>query len=186
MITSELNKVVSKVLATTNLPAATVADSLAEALRSIHAAVVVAPPGAGKSTLLPLSLLRSHQSGRIVMLEPRRIAARQVAARMAAMLGERVGQTVGYQIRFERKMSAMTRIEVVTEASLPVALLMTPRWTVWTALSLMSSMSAAYSPTSPFAWCVRYAMYCVLTLTLLSCQLPSTPRCYAGSLVLRR
>lgn len=118
MITSELNKVVSKVLATTSLPAVTVADSLAEALRSVHAAVVVAPPGAGKSTLLPLSLLRSHQSGRIVMLEPRRIAARQVAARMAAMLGERVGQTVGYQIRFERKVSAMTRIEVVTEGVL--------------------------------------------------------------------
>ena len=113
MKTSELTDVVTRVLTTTNLPAAAVADGLACALRDSHAAVVVAPPGAGKSTLLPLSLLRSYVSGRIVMLEPRRIAARQVAARMAALLGERVGESVGYQVRFERKVSAATRIEVV-------------------------------------------------------------------------
>lgn len=118
MKTSELTDVVTRVLTTTNLPAAAVADGLAGALRDSHAAVVVAPPGAGKSTLLPLSLLRSYASGRIVMLEPRRIAARQVAARMAALLGERVGESVGYQVRFERKVSAATRIEVVTEGVL--------------------------------------------------------------------
>ena len=115
---SELTDVVMRVLTTTNLPAAAVADDLVGALRGSHAAVVVAPPGAGKSTLLPLSLLRSYGSGRIIMLEPRRIAARQVAARMAALLGERVGATVGYQVRFERKVSAATRIEVVTEGVL--------------------------------------------------------------------
>lgn len=100
------------------LPAAAIAARLNEVLARRHAAVVVAPPGAGKSTLLPLTMLRALPRGRIVMLEPRRIAARQVAMRMAQMLGEPVGRTVGYQIRFERKTSAHTRIEVVTEGIL--------------------------------------------------------------------
>lgn len=101
-----------------SLPAAAIATRLNAVLAQRHAAVVVAPPGAGKSTLLPLTMLRAMPEGRIVMLEPRRIAARQVAMRMAQLLGEPVGQTVGYQIRFERKISSRTRIEVVTEGIL--------------------------------------------------------------------
>lgn len=101
-----------------SLPAAAIAATLNAALHERHAAVVVAPPGAGKSTLLPLTMLSAMPQGRIIMLEPRRIAARQVAMRMAHMLGEPVGKTVGYQIRFERKTSAQTRIEVVTEGIL--------------------------------------------------------------------
>jgi ATP-dependent helicase HrpB len=86
-----------------------------------HANVVLqAPPGAGKSTGVPLALLgeRSLAGGRIVMLEPRRLAARAVATRMAQMLGESVGQTVGFRTRLESKVGNGTRIEVVTEGIL--------------------------------------------------------------------
>lgn len=100
------------------LPAASIAEKLNTELLQRHAAVVVAPPGAGKSTLLPLTMLSCGAQGRIVMLEPRRLAARQVALRMAQMLGEEVGQTVGYQVRFEKRISSKTRIEVVTEGIL--------------------------------------------------------------------
>ena len=79
---------------------------------------MTAPPGAGKSTLLPLTILDALPEGKVVMLEPRRIAARQIAERMASMLGEPVGRTVGYRMRFEQCVSAGTRIEVVTEGIL--------------------------------------------------------------------
>ena len=82
-------------------------------------AVLQAPPGAGKTTLVPLDLLASGLfHGRIVMLEPRRLAARAAAERMAETLGEAVGQTVGYRIRGEARVSSATRIEVVTEGIL--------------------------------------------------------------------
>ncbi|GLQ99473.1 ATP-dependent helicase HrpB [Dyella mobilis] len=79
-----------------------------------------APPGAGKTTQVPLALLNAEwlSDKKIVMLEPRRIAARAAAQFMAQQLGEQVGQTVGYRIRFESKVSAATRIEVVTEGIL--------------------------------------------------------------------
>lgn len=97
------------------LPVSAVADRLNKALESRHAAVVTAPPGSGKSTLLPLTILQGQPEGKIVMLEPRRAAARQIALRMASMLGEKPGETVGYRMRFESKVSPRTRIEVVTE-----------------------------------------------------------------------
>ncbi|MFN7053697.1 MAG: DEAD/DEAH box helicase, partial [Gemmobacter sp.] len=80
-------------------------------------AVLQAPPGAGKTTRVPLALL-AQVTGRILMLEPRRLAARAAAARMAETLGEPLGQTVGYRIRGESRTSAATRIEVVTEGIL--------------------------------------------------------------------
>ncbi|MBP7601121.1 MAG: hypothetical protein KA750_07235, partial [Thermoflexales bacterium] len=82
--------------------------------------IAQAPPGAGKSTVLPLELIDEPwlNGQRILMLEPRRLAARSVAARMAHTLGEPVGQTVGYHIRFERRAGPRTRIEVVTEGIL--------------------------------------------------------------------
>src|SRR5579875_3486999 len=82
--------------------------------------VLEAPPGAGKTTQVPLALLHAPWlSGmRIVMLEPRRIAARAAAAFMARQLGEEVGETVGYRIRFESRVGPRTRIEVVTEGIL--------------------------------------------------------------------
>jgi ATP-dependent helicase HrpB len=82
-------------------------------------AVLQAPPGAGKTTRVPLALLdQPWLSGKIVMLEPRRIAARAAAGHMASLLGERVGETVGYRIRMDRKVGPNTRIEVVTEGIL--------------------------------------------------------------------
>lgn len=81
--------------------------------------MITAPPGAGKSTLLPLTILEDlADNSRILMLEPRRLAARQIAERMAEMLGEEVGMTVGYRVRFEKRVSANTRIEVLTEGIL--------------------------------------------------------------------
>lgn len=102
-----------------NLPASQIADAVNEALQKDCGAVITAPPGAGKSTLLPLTILEGLQgSGKILMLEPRRLAARQIAERMADMLGEEVGKIVGYRVRFEKKVSKDTRIEVLTEGIL--------------------------------------------------------------------
>jgi len=101
----------------TPLPIDAVLDPLAVALAGGNAAVLVAPPGAGKTTRVPLALLDAPWIGnrKIIMLEPRRIAARASAERMAKTLGERVGETVGYRVRFGSKVSRATRIEVVTE-----------------------------------------------------------------------
>jgi ATP-dependent helicase HrpB len=102
-----------------DLPVTSVLPALADALAMRGMAVLQAPPGAGKTTLVPLDLLaRGIVAGRILMLEPRRLAARASAERMAETLGEKVGQTVGYRIRGEAKVSAATRIEVVTEGIL--------------------------------------------------------------------
>lgn len=101
-----------------SLPAGAIADTVNESLGCVPRLVVTAPPGAGKSTLLPLTLLESLPDGKILMLEPRRLAARQIASRMASMIGEKPGQTVGYRVRFESKVSAATRIEVLTEGIL--------------------------------------------------------------------
>lgn len=100
------------------LPVGEVAAEVNAALRHKPRVVVTAPPGAGKSTLLPLTIMTDTPEGRILMLEPRRLAARQVAQRMSDMIDERVGQTVGYTIRFESRVSDRTRIEVVTEGIL--------------------------------------------------------------------
>jgi ATP-dependent helicase HrpB len=94
-----------------------VLDQLADTLAANNAAVLVAPPGAGKTTRVPLALLDAPwlNGKKIIMLEPRRIAARASAERMARTLGERAGETVGYRVRFGSKISRATRIEVVTE-----------------------------------------------------------------------
>jgi ATP-dependent helicase HrpB len=99
------------------LPIDAVLDELARTLAGHNAAVLVAPPGAGKTTRVPLALLDEPwaRAKKIIVLEPRRIAARASAERMAQTLGERVGETVGYRVRFGSKVSLMTRIEVVTE-----------------------------------------------------------------------
>jgi ATP-dependent helicase HrpB len=101
----------------TSLPIDAVLDDLSGALEASNAAVLVAPPGAGKTTRVPLALLDAPwlKGKKIIMLEPRRIAARASAERMAKTLGERVGETVGYRVRFGSKISRSTRIEVVTE-----------------------------------------------------------------------
>ncbi|MBM3952381.1 MAG: ATP-dependent helicase HrpB [Rhodospirillales bacterium] len=104
----------------TALPIDALLPAIQDALAREGGLVVRAPPGAGKTTRIPLALLgETWLAGRrIVMLEPRRLAARLAAARMAAMLGEDVGGTVGYRIRFDSRIGARTRIEVVTEGVL--------------------------------------------------------------------
>jgi ATP-dependent RNA helicase HrpB len=100
-----------------SLPIDAALPELTAALRVKRAAVLVAPPGAGKTTRVPLVLAREPwaKDRKIIVLEPRRLAARAAAARMAATLGERVGATVGYRVRFDSSVSPATRIEVVTE-----------------------------------------------------------------------
>ncbi|MBV8189334.1 MAG: ATP-dependent helicase HrpB [Alphaproteobacteria bacterium] len=99
------------------LPVDEALPRLKEALRVHNAAVLVAPPGAGKTTRVPLALLDEPwlAGGKIVMQEPRRLAARAAARRMAATLGESVGETVGYRVRLDSKVGPRTRIEVVTD-----------------------------------------------------------------------
>ena len=101
----------------TPLPIDAVLDNLSRTLKAHNAAVLVAPPGAGKTTRVPLALLDAPwaKGKKIIVLEPRRIAARASADRMAKSLGERAGETVGYRVRFGSKISRATRIEVVTE-----------------------------------------------------------------------
>lgn len=102
---------------TTPLPIDAVLGELAATLARNSTAVLVAPPGAGKTTRVPLALLDAAwtKDKKIIVLEPRRIAARAAAERMAQTLGEKVGETVGYRVRFGSKISRATRIEVVTE-----------------------------------------------------------------------
>ncbi|MEO7775848.1 MAG: ATP-dependent helicase HrpB [Steroidobacteraceae bacterium] len=102
------------------LPIDALLPQLAVTLRSQRNVVIEAPPGAGKSTVLPLALLLEPWASnkKLLLLEPRRIAARAVATRMASSLGERVGETIGYRMRDDTRVSARTRLEVVTEGVL--------------------------------------------------------------------
>ena len=100
--------------ATAELPIVEALPRIVASLDETPNLVLVAPPGAGKTTVVPLALLERIE-GRIVLLEPRRLAARAAAIRMATLLGERVGETVGLRVRLETKVSRVTRIEVVTE-----------------------------------------------------------------------
>ncbi|PSW04651.1 ATP-dependent helicase HrpB [Photobacterium lipolyticum] len=98
------------------LPIDAVLSSLLNELETRSQLILKAPPGAGKSTRLPLAILQNRCfNGRIVMLEPRRLAARNIAGYLASLLGERVGQTVGLRVRGETKISKETRLEIVTE-----------------------------------------------------------------------
>lgn len=103
-----------------DLPVTEIISEVRKHLSEQNTLIVNAPPGAGKSTLLPLALLEEEwlAGKKIIMLEPRRLAARTIAARMASLLGEEVAQTVGYRIRFENKVSSKTKLEVVTEGIL--------------------------------------------------------------------
>src|SRR3954468_8054763 len=99
-----------------SLPIDEALPALTTALRASNAGVLVAPPGAGKTTRVPLVLKdEPWATGKILVLEPRRIAARAAADRMAKTLNERTGDTIGLRVRFGSKVSARTRVEVVTE-----------------------------------------------------------------------
>src|SRR5690606_29269376 len=103
-----------------DLPIFSVLPQLEEALRTGTGAVLIAPPGSGKTTRVPLALLDEPwlEGRRIVMLEPRRLAARAAARHMASLLGERRGETVGSRVRLDARVGTGTRVEVVTEGVL--------------------------------------------------------------------
>jgi ATP-dependent helicase HrpB len=109
-----------------DLPVSDVLPVLLESLQTRANAVLVAPPGAGKTTLVPLALRQAGRPGKILMLEPRRLAARAAAMRMASLLGEPVGHSVGFRTRLEQAISAATEIEVITEGLLTSRLLGDP------------------------------------------------------------
>ncbi|GAA5316250.1 MAG: ATP-dependent helicase HrpB [Candidatus Pelagadaptatus aseana] len=100
-----------------HLPVVDVLDEICTQLQSRDNVILEAPPGAGKTTLVPLALLNEAwlAGQKIILLEPRRLAARSAAERMASLLQEKTGQTVGYRMRFDTRVSEATRIEVVTE-----------------------------------------------------------------------
>ena len=103
-----------------DLPVVDIIDEVNDKLNTQNTLIVNAPPGAGKSTLLPLAFLDLDwlEGQKIIMLEPRRLAARSIAERMSSLLGEKVGETIGYRIRFDSRVSEKTKIEVVTEGIL--------------------------------------------------------------------
>src|SRR5258706_10216649 len=103
--------------APTDLPIEPLVPELRRILETSVNVVLQAPPGAGKTTRVPLALLDQPWLGgqRVIVLEPRRLAARAAARRMATLLGETVGETVGYPMRMDTKVSAKTRIEVVND-----------------------------------------------------------------------
>lgn len=103
-----------------NLPVTEIVPQVQQTVEKENTLIISAPPGAGKSTLLPLVVFEQAflQGKKVIMLEPRRLAARSIAMRMAELLNEDVGQTVGYRIRFETVVSNKTKIEVVTEGIL--------------------------------------------------------------------
>lgn len=109
------------------LPIDEALDQLITTLDRDHGAVIIAPPGSGKTTRVPLSLL-AHEAveGKVLMLQPRRVAARSTAQWMAQQIGERLGESVGFQVRHERAVSAQTRLEVITEGLLIQRLLSDP------------------------------------------------------------
>ncbi|MGB0589934.1 MAG: ATP-dependent helicase HrpB [Myxococcota bacterium] len=115
--------------ADTELPVAGVIDSLRDTLRTHGRVVLEAPPGAGKTTLVPSALLDEGWPGEILLLQPRRVAARAVAAMLARRNGGSLGDAVGYQIRFERKTSKRTRLRVITEGILTAWLQRDPELT---------------------------------------------------------
>ncbi|WP_246831947.1 ATP-dependent helicase HrpB [Thioclava sp. F36-7] len=159
-----------------SLPIDVVLPDLRAALSAHGRAVLMAPPGAGKTTRVPLALLDQIE-GRIVMLEPRRLAARAAAERMSDTLGEKVGETVGYRIRGEAKVSKTTRIEVVTEGILTRVLQFDPELTgigcvifdEFHERSLNADLGLA------LAWEVRGALRPDLALVVMSATLDAEP-----------
>ncbi|MBL7922245.1 MAG: ATP-dependent helicase HrpB [Bacteroidia bacterium] len=103
-----------------DLPVTEIISFVREQLAKENTLIVNAPPGAGKSTLLPLALMEETwlQGKKIIMLEPRRLAARTIAARMSSLINDEIGKTIGYRVRFDNRVSANTKIEVVTEGIL--------------------------------------------------------------------
>jgi len=105
---------------TTDLPIQEILSTVQAQLQAHNTLIVTAPPGAGKSTILPLTIRDAPwlKENKILMLEPRRLATTAIASRMASLLNEQVGNTIGYQIKFDKRVSVNTRIQVITEGIL--------------------------------------------------------------------
>ncbi|MBA83678.1 ATP-dependent helicase HrpB [Thalassobius sp. S69A] len=162
----------------TQLPIHDALDPLISALERRGRAVLQAPPGAGKTTVVPLAMLESGLTdGKILMLEPRRLAARAAAERMAETLGERPGQTVGYRVRGEAKVSARTRIEVVTEGILTRMLQSDPELTGIGAVIFDEFHERSLNADLGLALCleVAEALRDDLTLLAMSATLDAAP-----------
>ena len=110
----------------TSLPAYSIAGEVNRILEKHTRLIITAPPGAGKSTVLPLTIFQGRPEGKVLMLEPRRVAARQIAERMAWVIGQKAGETVGYRVRNDSRVSQGTRVEVITEGILTRMLLEDP------------------------------------------------------------
>ena len=150
-----------------SLPVAAVLPELLSALQQAPQVLLNAPTGAGKSTWLPLQILAAGQiDGRIILLEPRRLAARNVAQRLAELLGEKPGDTVGYRMRADTCVGPNTRIEVVTEGILTRTLQHDPELTGVGLVSLMNSTSAACRRIWPSPCCSTCSRACA---TISSC-----------------
>ncbi|GAA0294875.1 ATP-dependent helicase HrpB [Rhodovulum strictum] len=162
----------------TPLPIDAALPDLIAALARAGRAVLQAPPGAGKTTRVPLALLQAGLTGgRIVMLEPRRLAARAAAERMAETLGEAVGETVGYRIRGETKIGRETRIEVVTEGILTRMIQSDPGLDGIGAILFdeFHERSLAADLGLALAWEVRSALREDLILLVMSATLDAAP-----------
>ena len=147
----------------TSLPIDDALPDLAAALAGNNAAVLVAPPGAGKTTRVPLVLLDEPwaKGKKILVLEPRRLAARAAAARMASTLGEQVGDTVGLRVRFDSKVTKRTRIEVVTEGVFTRLILDDPSLETLPPSCSMNFTSGRWMPISGSRWRATRSKACV-------------------------
>jgi len=162
----------------TALPIDPILPALTASLRTHGRAVLQAPPGAGKTTRVPLAMLEANlTTGRIIMLEPRRLATRAAAERLAETLGEPVGQTIGYRMRGESAVSKTTRVEVVTEGILTRMIQSDPELTGIGAIifdefherSLNADLGLA------LAWEIRSALRPDLILLVMSATLDAAP-----------
>jgi len=169
---------VDKANMSTRLPIHDAIDPLIAALRDHGGAVLQAPPGAGKTTIVPLEMLAAGlTTGRILMLEPRRLAARAAAERMAQSLGEATGHTVGYRVRGEAKVSRSTRIDVVTEGILTRMLQSDPELTGVGAVIFDEFHERSLNADLGLALCleVREALRADLILVAMSATLDAAP-----------
>ena len=160
------------------LPIDDALPALLDALSASGRAVLQAPPGAGKTTRVPLAMLAADLGpGRIVMLEPRRLATRSAAARMAETLGEDVGATVGYRMRGDTKVSEATRIEVVTEGILTRMLQSDPslEGIGWLILDEFHERSLNADLGLALAWEARGALRPDLGILVMSATLDAEP-----------
>ncbi|MDP6943556.1 MAG: ATP-dependent helicase HrpB, partial [Myxococcota bacterium] len=164
-------------LAEPDLPVAAVLGALRDALHDHGRVVLQAPPGAGKTTLVPPALLDQGWPGEIVLLQPRRVAARAVARMLCRRVGGALGETVGYQIRFDKRVSATTRLRVVTEGVLTAWLQRDPELTGVAAVVLDEYHERSLQADLSLAWLkeVQEALRPDLKLVVMSATLDAEP-----------